>query len=321
VGQLVSVTNVGKSTLLRNAIVALLSETPFLPLVTEKHKPVKVLYVDCEGTASSLRHDIAVMKQSRSGAGIDTNLLLWVDGEIDGEPISLSRSSHLETLARIVRENEVGLVVIDTVSTAFNIRNENDNAEVKRLVMGPLVGLARSCNCAVVFAHHHGKPSESGGEKAYYGRGASAFGALSRTVLTLRKDETKGEGYAVLELAKSKGPQFAPTLLKLNRETRWFEQCCETPAPSLPAPSVTDIAAWVTQQAGKAKTGDIVQAFKSRASERSIKDRLAEALKLGLLTQEKQGSYQTPDFVQSCNSYRDCTTAQTQENDTEEYTV
>jgi hypothetical protein len=85
--------------------------------------------------------------------------------------------------------------------------------------------------------------------------------------------------------------------------------------------SVTEIAAWVTQQGGEGKTGDIVQAFKSRASERTIKDRLAEALKQGLLTQEKQGSYQTSDFVQSCNSYRDCTNAQTEQSDTEEYTV
>ena len=47
VAQLVSVTNVGKTTLLLNATIALLSETLFLPLVTEKHKPVKVLCVDC----------------------------------------------------------------------------------------------------------------------------------------------------------------------------------------------------------------------------------------------------------------------------------
>ena len=53
VTQLVSVTNVGKSTLLLNAILALLSGTPFPPLVTEKHKPVRVLYVDCESPASS----------------------------------------------------------------------------------------------------------------------------------------------------------------------------------------------------------------------------------------------------------------------------
>ena len=126
VTQLVSVTNVGKSTLLLNAIVALQSGTPFLPLVVpEKHKPVRVLYVDCESPASSLRHDIAVMKQGRSGA-IDANLLIWVDGEIDGEPISFNRPEHLETLAGIVRENEVGLVVIDTVSSAFDIRKEND---------------------------------------------------------------------------------------------------------------------------------------------------------------------------------------------------
>ena len=149
--------------------------------------------------------------------------------------------------------------------------------------MGPLIGLARSCNCAVVFAHHHGKPSESGGEKAYYGRGASAFGALSRTVLTLRNDETKGEGYAVLELAKSKGSQFEPTLLKLNRETRWFERCGDAPTPSREEVSVTEIAAWVTQQGGEGKTGEIVQAFKSRAGERTIKERLAEAVAMGLL--------------------------------------
>ena len=55
---------------------------------------------------------------------------------------------------------------------------------------------------------------------------------------------------------------------------------------------------------GQGKTCDIVETFLSRVSESTIKGRLAEALTLGLLTQEKQGSYQTPDFVQSCNSYR-----------------
>ena len=267
-----------------------------------------------------LRHDIAIMKQGRSGA-IDANLLIWVDGEIDGEPISFNRSEHLETLSRIVRKDEVGLVVIDTVSSAFDIRKENENGDVTTWVMKPLIGLARSCNCAAVFAHHHGKPSESGGVQAYYGRGASAFGALSRTVLTLRKDETKGQGYVMLELAKSKGSQFEPTLLKLNRETRWFEQCGETPTPSRKEVSVTEIVEWVTQQGGQGKTGEIVEAFLSRVSESTIKGRLADALEKGLLIQEKQGSYQTPDFVQSCNSYRDCTTAQTEQSDTEDYTL
>ena len=54
----------------------------------------------------------------------------------------------------------------------------------------------------------------------------------------------------------------------------------------------------MTQQAGKAKTGDIVQAFKSRASERSIKDRLAEALKLALFIQEKRAAIRRQT---SCN--------------------
>ena len=58
----------------------------------------------------------------------------------------------------------------------------------------------------MIFAHHHGKPSETGGEKAYFGRGASTFGALSRAVFTLRRDLAKGEDYVILECAKIKGP-------------------------------------------------------------------------------------------------------------------
>src|SRR5438093_4304478 len=95
------------------------------------------------------------------------HLLSWVDGTVAGEPLSLENESHIRTLKQKVKETNVDLVIIDTVSAAFNLRNENDNSEVKSRVMGPLVHLARSCNCAVIFVHHHGKPNENKGEKAY----------------------------------------------------------------------------------------------------------------------------------------------------------
>jgi hypothetical protein len=110
------------------------------------------------------------------------------------------------------------------------MQDENSNAEVTRHVMNPLKRLAREANCGVVFTHHMGKAGETlSGDSAYKGRGASAFGGLSRTIFTLEKDVSKGPGYAVLSCVKVKGAAFEPTLLKLNPETRWFEVCHSKP--------------------------------------------------------------------------------------------
>jgi len=294
VTELVSVTNVGKSTLLLNSVIALLSGSEFSPLVTKEHKPVKILYVDCESTAGRLRHDIAVMKRRWSFKG--GHLLIWVDGMVGEEPLSLEKPAHFQALKRLVEENHIDLVIIDTVSAAFNLRNENENSEVTTWVMRPLMSLARSCNCAVIFAHHHGKPSESGGEKAYYGRGASAYGALSRTVYNLKREASKGENYVTLECAKIKGRKFDPVVFHLNEEARWFEPVGTAPKPEPKDVTVDDIAEYLSGIGGRAERKAVVERF-SDVSPATIDRRLRDGVEMGILSGDRRGVYEVCHLV------------------------
>src|SRR5262249_30456966 len=160
-------------------------------------------------------------------------------------------------------------------------KNENDNSEVKSRVMGPLAHLARSCNCAAIFAHHHGKPSETGGEKAYFGRGASAYGALARTVYNLKRDASRGEDYATLECAKIKGRRFDRVLLHLNQETRWFELVGNAPKPEPKDLSVMDIKEYLLSMGGHAMREGIVAKF-PEVSPATVDRRLKDAVDMNV---------------------------------------
>ncbi|MBO0863380.1 MAG: AAA family ATPase [Chloracidobacterium sp.] len=91
--------------------------------------------------------------------------------------------------------------MLDTISALFSLSSENDNAEVARKVVRPSKELAVAGDCAVWGSHHIGKTGESDdAEEAYRGRGASAFGANVRSVITLWKEKALGEGYVRLTI-------------------------------------------------------------------------------------------------------------------------
>src|SRR5262249_18379109 len=134
------------------------------------------------------------------------NFMIIVDASIKESPLSLSKPDHFKYIMALAKYYHVDLVGVDTAASAFELMDENSNAEVTRRVMNPLKQLAREANCAVIFTHHIGKSNETQtGEGAYRGRGASAFGALSRTIFTLERDPKKGSEYIVLTCAKIKG--------------------------------------------------------------------------------------------------------------------
>ena len=83
------------------------------------------------------------------------------------------------------------LIVVDTLSALFTLRSENDNAEIKNVVMQPLKKMAKDANAAVWLLHHIGKQNEDGQASvgAYSGRGGSNIGALARTVVLLKPDK------------------------------------------------------------------------------------------------------------------------------------
>ena len=89
------------------------------------------------------------------------------------------RLDHGETTITALRDfiyqHNIGMVVLDTLSRYWNVRDENDNAGVVREV-SPFLDLAHETGCTVVLVHHE---SKSGGENGRGIRGASSLLALA----------------------------------------------------------------------------------------------------------------------------------------------
>lgn len=220
-------TNAGKSTLLRNLALCLAAGRPYEPFIPGG-RPVKVLYLDFETDVSDLQPDFRTMRSAMERHYSELagrNLLVLPKGLIHGEMFQLNK--HWDVVAGLIKHEGVEMIIVDNVSSAFDLNDENNNAEVTKKVIKPLLKLAYSSNCATVFVHHFGKGSD--GDSVYAGRGASAFMSLSKTVYNLEGDVSKGETVKVI-CAKRKsgdGTRYNEPL-KLDPETRWFHRDSST---------------------------------------------------------------------------------------------
>jgi RecA-family ATPase len=225
-GLLNAVTNVGKTTLIRNVAISLILGLPFPPL-SEGGKQYRVAIVDSEDTRAFLRYDISNMSKNYT---VEETKLIWenlyVICEISfgDEDLKLNKPEHFNRIVSDLNEFKPDIIFVDTISASFAIRNENDNSEVKEYVMKPLKRLAHLTNAAVLVSHHIGKAKIEDGaarENAHKGRGASAFSDLSRVVFNLEKDRIND--HIILSCAKLKGEKFDDISLNYNKERRWFE--------------------------------------------------------------------------------------------------
>jgi hypothetical protein len=295
VAQIVSVTNVGKSTLMLNVCLALASGQEFLPLVQKSGKPRRVLYVDLEATGAELRADMDIMiRKLHAPTLAHENFIPIVGATVNKHPLNLSKAQHMTHLINFARTNGADLIVIDPVSLAFSLSDENSNAEVIERVVRPLKRLASRTNAAIVFLHHIGKQYESSNESAYQGRGASAFGSLARTVFNLSSQRQMGYGFVKLWCSKSKrGRPFRSVLLQLVDDSRWFDLIKEAP-PSDDSFTAEEIAEFIaSKEPNEVQTKDIYSAFKTHTSESTIKRLRDEALKARLIKKVAHGKYRT----------------------------
>jgi hypothetical protein len=187
--------------------------------------PRKVLLLNLEGSGGWFQSDLRVMtrhfteaeRRLTRGNFSPTHAPMTRDG-------LLSLSRHMRTLEREALKHQVDVIIIDTASMAFDIRNENDNAEVANHVMKPLVNLACKLNCVIILVHHIGKAKSEDGqtrEQAHRGRGASAWADFSISIFNLEAD-AKDQNHATLTCGKRKDGERYERVLRLDRETRWF---------------------------------------------------------------------------------------------------
>ncbi len=226
VGILNAMTNLGKTTLILNLAISIASDRSF-PLISDETVGKRVMYIDGEATKSELQADIRKMLESCSEAQkelVRDRLFFLCDEEIDDESLDIVNKDHLEVIRKKALEFKPDLIIIDTLSALALMEDENDNSKVKAEVMKPLKTLAKGTNSAILILHHTGKYSEGSPQAAdsYKGRGASAFGALSRSVYLLNR--AKNSTVKVnLSCPKTKGDKIETVVMKLDQSTRWFK--------------------------------------------------------------------------------------------------
>lgn len=310
VGLLLAETHIGKTTLALNLGLTLAADRMFPPFVTEQRGGLRVMYVDGESTRAELQEDVARMMRDFSQAErarLDENLLILCDEEVDGELLNLANARHMHAVTEAAQAFKPDLTVIDTMAVLFDLEEESSNTEVKRDVMQPLKMLAREANGALLLAHHIGKPKgEEGstGTRAYKGRGASNFGCLARSVVTMAAPDRADAERVIVALPKAKGYRMKDVVLRLNPQTRWFILADETPPET--STCLRDVVALVVN---RMRTGEIADAL-PRYGRRAVEDALREAVTRGFLVKERHGVYLPKDSTESTSSYGECGTVE-----------
>lgn len=291
VGMLNASSNAGKSTFCRNMIINLCTGRPFGPVVTTGKKR-RVALLDCEEDRVGLRSDLIKMCSSSTDHEqklIGENLFIICEQEDpDGNSFNLSNPPDFDSLVATLNDVKPDFIVVDTVSSAFRMRSENDNCEVKNEVMNVLRHLARKCNAAVFATHHVGKwgseqKTAPGG--SHKGRGASAFGDHSYLVLNL--DKKVKDNTLRLECGKAKGPSFPDTIFSIDAETRQLIE-----ASKAPGNSHREILLSVLEGSQTYSKAEIAKRLDGRIPERSFARELKEASESGDLVKPRHGHYQ-----------------------------
>ena len=286
-------TNAGKTTLLRNVTLCMGAGRPFMPFF-EGRRPIKIAYFDFENDAQDVQRDLREMFKvftASEAKALRENLIIIPKGLMDGELFQFNR--HEAWANALILQNGVEFIIVDNVSAAYDINDENSNAEVTKKIIKPLLKMAYKGNCAFLFAHHYGKTKnelETAGVHA--GRGASALQSLSRTVINMFGDVSKGEPVNI-ECAKRKtdGGQNYSETFRLE-DDRWFHHT------TIVAPPKKETAYKAIRRHMETviypetmSTREIIEKFEKDFSEIAIKKAIGELHKDGYLDKPAHGVY------------------------------
>lgn len=259
VGLLVSPTNQGKTTLLRNItadIIAGRDSGPFGGYEFVKNR--MVYFLDFEDALPKALNDFKQILGNDIGKGADQLHLMvkpmffdeigyerqWREGYFDRSlaavhevPLSLSQPKHRDHIVERIKDRaqwgwDPCFLIVDTVASGFVIDDENDASTVANTVMKPLADIAKRANVAILAAIHESTKAGTNRKASapHKIRGSSVFGDLARAIYQLTFDEETGEHE--LRLTKGKGIDFKPRRLKL--EGRRFTVLNDFEIPATP---------------------------------------------------------------------------------------
>jgi hypothetical protein len=180
----------------------------------------RVIYVSFEDPASIVRLRLARIGQA---AGIDrgvvdaaiSNKQLVFYCDIDGpffEANRYGKVSHtrlFSELEMILRQARPVLLVIDPLSGAAAIADENSNAQVG-IVAAALARLARQLDIVLLLVHHTGKAAAGAPGSQHAARGASALACRSRWIMQLSPRGGEENGQHLIEARVVKDSYHVP---------------------------------------------------------------------------------------------------------------
>jgi hypothetical protein len=188
---------------------------PFTPNETGK-----VLYVSFEDPASIVRLRLS---RIREAAGIEPEILdtalssgqLVFYCDVEGpffEADKYGRVAHtrlFSELEAILRQARPVLLVIDPLSAAAAIADENSNAQVG-VVAAELATLARKLDIVLLLVHHTGKAAAGAPGSQHAARGASALACRSRWIMQLSPRGSEQDDQPLLEARIVKDSYHVP---------------------------------------------------------------------------------------------------------------
>jgi len=131
---------------------------------------------------------------------------------------SLSDRSVQKSVVKWLSENpEYRLVILDSISTLFELEDENSNSEWNNKI-NPFLRDLRAMGVACILLHHSGKDGKRGL------RGASTMGAMAHNIFRLvnheKKSEDAGEAWFVLtkDKQRSGGYEFKSFGLRYSQD-------------------------------------------------------------------------------------------------------
>ncbi len=192
----------GKTTLAFNIVTALAEGTDLWGRVTRR--PVRTVYVDRESGQIVQQTKLEKLYQ---GAPRVRGGLLFLD--------DIQLPTEMPDLVSFCQSRSVDLVVFDTAAKTWNLRDENDNAEIGRSIT-PVLETLKSAGVASLVIDHTGKNGSGA-------RGASAKSANVDVVLDV---DVRGEGeHAVVSVncSKHKLLGFPPPLMLKRIGSDQFE--------------------------------------------------------------------------------------------------
>lgn len=299
-GLVVGIGSVGKTTFLHNLCICLAAGKSFPPIIPDSQPPRRILYLDFESNPWRLQQQIQTLCESLTddeNMFVDQNLHFAIEPQTNNGPWRMTDLQSLQNLARYIKQHKIDLVVVDTLSQAAALTDENNNAEVQRKVVTPIRRLVKHCDVAVLLLHHEGKGKMQTGENylQYKARGASSLIDAARYQITITPVDKEKKGQVEVVNSKDKGNGFKGVIMELDQKSRWFSMLGYI-TKTLKASEV--IMETLENQQSEITLDDLA-ALVPGIAKKTISNNLAELVKSGRVTKTEHGTYRPNWGVQN----------------------